>query len=132
MEKFISELRETWPVTRSDLVVGTARGACLPDLRILPEFAPCYVATQNALILGWNARSLIRALDPSGERLGPQGGLFVELARFGEADASLAAAARLPAPLVTAPAPWQRIRAVGRQESDGVRLHLHLQAGPDA
>ena len=55
-----------------------------------------------------------------------------ELERFGEADASLAAAARLPAPLVTAPAPWQRIRAVGRQESDGVRLHLHLQAGPDA
>ena len=56
-------------------------------------------------------------------------GLLIELARFGEADAAIA---RLPAPAAAAPVPWKRIRAVGRQESDGVRLHLHLQADPDA
>ena len=129
MERFVSELRDTWSIARSDFRIGDASGACLPDLRILPGFAPCYVATEGALVLGWNAASLVRALETSGDRFGPQGGLLIELARFGEADAAIA---RLPAPAAAAPVPWKRIRAVGRQESDGVRLHFHLQAEPDA
>src|SRR5262249_11740998 len=54
--------QKTWPVHRSVLHLAGAEGACLPDLNVLPELAPCYVATDDALIVGWNPTSLQRAL----------------------------------------------------------------------
>jgi hypothetical protein len=41
MEAFVRELRAAWPVHRSFFAVGEAAGACLLDLNVLPELAPC-------------------------------------------------------------------------------------------
>ena len=84
------------------------------------------------MVLGWNPHSLARGLARGGSRLDEQGGLEVALGRFHEADARLAAAARMPAPTSGAPAPWSRMRAAGRTEPQGVRLRFELHAGPDA
>jgi hypothetical protein len=126
MEGFLAELVATWPVHRSEFAVGAAAGACLLDLRILPDFAPCYVAMPGALLIGYNPESLRRALAAGEPALGADGGLVVELARLAEADARLAgkAAASTPA---AAPA-WRRLRAEGREVEGRVELRVHLDA----
>ena len=98
IEAFIEKIRESWPVQRSAFSVGAASGACLLDLNLLPDLAPCYVATERALVVGWNPASLRHAL--AGEmdvllELGAPGALVLDLARVEEADARLRA--RLPA-----------------------------------
>jgi hypothetical protein len=128
MEAFLAELAATWPVRRSEFSVGAAAGACLLDLRILPDFAPCYVATPEALVVGYNPDSLRRALAPGGPAFAADGGLVVELARLAEADARLAGRPAAPA----AAPPWQRLRAAGRETQGHVELRVHLDAGAGA
>jgi hypothetical protein len=139
VERFIADLRSTWPVHRSFFALREAEGACLLDLAILPGLAPCYVATDRALVLGWNPASLRKALDgPSvGASLaGPEsaGGLVLELARFAEADARLARAAGeqpVPHAAQAAASPWRRLRAQARREGDRVLVRVHLEPGVD-
>ena len=60
---FLTELARTWDVRVQDFALDAKRtGACLADLRLLPELAPCYVTTDAALVVGWNADSLAHAL----------------------------------------------------------------------
>ncbi|HEY5658364.1 MAG TPA: hypothetical protein VIY27_11310, partial [Myxococcota bacterium] len=47
MEQFIEQISATWPVQRSRFALGGAAGACLRDLNLLPDLAPCYVATDR-------------------------------------------------------------------------------------
>ena len=126
-DEFITQLEETWTIRRAPFELPGARGACLPELRILPDFAPCYVATSDALVVGWNPDSVAKALDGAVGALGSRGGVLVELARFPEADERLARAAGVPRE-VLAPGPWGRLRAVGRRGDDSVELRLHLAA----
>ena len=126
MEELIEELRATWPVDRTEFSVGSAHGACLPDLRVMPGLAPCYVATERALVLGWNGASIERALAGGNSGLGLTGGILVELARFAEADANLTGGK-----VAGGEVPWTRLRAVGREEKDGVRVRIHLETERD-
>jgi hypothetical protein len=122
-EAFVEELTRTWPVRRSFFAHAGAQGACLLDLRILPAFAPCYVATARALVLGYNPASLRQALDGAPPpAAGEAGALFVDLARFAEADARLGAAA----PGLARELPWRELRAEGRAEGDLVRVRVRL------
>ena len=90
METFIDELLTEWPIHRTDHTTAGHEGACLADLNVLPEFAPCYVATEEALVLGWNARGLELALAPDGEPWqGKRDGVVVHMDRFAEADQRL-------------------------------------------
>ena len=76
MEDFIGNLQESWPVARTFFRLDEADGACLLDLAIMPDLAPCYVATDRALIverkdnvnLSLSARNLPRCkvLPPEG------------------------------------------------------------------
>jgi hypothetical protein len=133
MERFASELQAAWPVRRSDFAVGAAEGACFLDLNILPDLAPCYVATESALGVGWNPSSVRQAL-AEGEKMGaaggalhPDGGLIVNLERFPDADASLAQLASPDASPPPAGAyPWQRLTADGVREGDALRVRVHL------
>jgi hypothetical protein len=128
IEGFVDELRRTWPLRRSDFALGEATGACLLDLRILPAFAPCYVATERALVVGWNPASLRKALD--GVRppaLADAGGLLVELQRFAEADARLAQAGGPGAAARPTAYPWRRLRADGKSDPQAVRLRVRLE-----
>jgi hypothetical protein len=139
VERFIADLSSTWPVHRSFFALSGAEGACLLDLRILPDLAPCYVATDRALVLGWNPASLRKALDgsPAGAPLaGPEsgGGLVLELVRLAEADARLARAAGeqpLPHAAQAAASPWRLLRAQARQDRDRVLVRVHLEPRVD-
>jgi hypothetical protein len=146
MEDFLDELRRTWPVRRSFFEVGDAEGACLLDLQILPAFAPCYVATDRALVVGWNPESLRKALDGApapgpgaaaelAERgapaqvaeLGAPAQLVVELGRIAEANARMARA-RGSAPASPAAPPWRRLRAAGERRGEALHLQVTLEA----
>ncbi len=136
-ERLVSNLESTWPVHRSPIRVGDAAGTCLLDLNIMPEFSPCYVATQRALVVAWNPSSLRAALaqaettsEPETPTRADPGRFVVELARLSEADARLAARAE-PGPGGAIPSlswPWRRLVARGRGTDEGVTLRLELEA----
>jgi hypothetical protein len=137
IEAFLEKIRESWPVRRSDFAVGGASGACLLDLNLLPELAPCYVATGSALVAGWNSASLRQALAGGeaapGVPLGGPGVLLLDLARVEQADARLRA--RLPAEAVLLPPsvyPWGRLSLSGERGREGIRLELRLDAKESA
>jgi hypothetical protein len=133
IERFVSDLQASWPVHRSDFTLGAARGACLLDLNILPDFAPCYVATEEALVIGWNPSSLRKALATGEEEARtagephPEAGLTVDLERFPEADARFAQLVTPDAGAPpTGPPPWRRLTVDGAREGDAVRLRIQL------
>jgi hypothetical protein len=132
MEGFVRELQATWPVHRSSFSIGEATGACLLDLNILPDFAPCYVATDRSLVVGWNPTSLRKALDgEDAGGLGQAGGLVVDFERFAEADALLARHALPEGAALPRSYPWRRLVADGQRGDHGVRLRVSLSAGSD-
>jgi len=129
MEEFIDELERTWPVTRSSFRLDDHEGACLLDLKLLPDLAPCYVATDTALIVGWNPASLRKSLDgDASEEFGRFGGATIDLARFPTADRILSRA--LGTPTGSGPFPWQRLDASGERTENGFDLEFQLRAGP--
>lgn len=132
MEDFIGELRESWPVARTFFRLGDAEGACLLDLAIMPSLAPCYVATERALIVGWNPASLRKALDGrSSERdgLGIFSGAIIHLDRFADADRILSSALSIEESPHPTHYPWTRITAKGGRDPSGFRLQLRFESG---
>jgi len=121
--RFLDEVEAAWPVQRTAFAVGDAPGACLRDLRLLPGLAPCYVATEDALVVGWNDASVRKALDGSAPALPASGGLVADLAKLPAADARIAAP-ELPS---GAPAwPWRRLVAEPLHAGPSVGLRLAL------
>ena len=139
MEGFLADLSTQWPVHRSALSIDEAPGACLLDLNVLPDLAPCYVATDTALVVGWNPASLRQALDGSGRGGIPSlsgipnaGGAIVDFGNFPEADARLAEQGAVEFPTSPLTYPWQRAVARAHRVGDGVQLNLTLESGAGA
>jgi hypothetical protein len=138
MEGFLGELLSAWPLRRSDFALGAARGACLLDLKLMPDFAPCYAATETALVIGWNAASVHKALDPepptarADDTPQPAHALTVELARIPEADAHFAGLEPDATQLATGAWPWRRLTADGEREPNAVRVRIRLDGGSGA
>jgi hypothetical protein len=131
MEDFIGNLQESWPVARTFFRLGDADGACLLDLAIMPGLAPCYVATDRALIIGWNAASLRKALDGhSGERdgLGDANRAIIYLDRFADADRILSASLQTEAAPQPTQYPWSRITAKATPDASGYRLRFRFES----
>ena len=141
IEHLIADLQQTWPVHRSELRGPAGDGACLPDLNVLPELAPCYVATADSLVVGWNATSLQRALagahasrrEPQASEDHQAGGgpdaparLDLDLALIQRADDLLARA--LPGSQPPLPWPWSRVLASGGDEDGTLVLRVTLLA----
>ena len=134
ISRFVADLQKTWPVHERELHLAAGDGACLPDLNLLPELAPCYVATADALVVGWNLASLERAV--SGGRPAPEdsraGGaparLDLDLALIESADDLLTRA--FPGSSPPLRWPWRRVVATGG-ESDGA-LALRVMFVPTA
>jgi hypothetical protein len=126
---FLDEVEAAWPLRRTAFAVGDAPGACLRDLRVLPGLAPCYVATERALVVGWNDASVHKALDGSAPALPASGGLVADLARLPDADARIAAPER---PSGAPTWPWRRLVAepLHAGPSIGLRLALAGRVGP--
>jgi len=138
MEGFLSKLLSNWPLQRSDFSLGPAQGACLLDLKLMPDFAPCYAATESALVIGWNAASVRKALarESPNKRTNelPQSAhaLTLELARFPEADALFAGLEPNAAPPMATSWPWRRLTADGEREAGTVRVRIRLDGGSGA
>ena len=133
MERFIEDLRKTWPVTRTPFAIGPATGACLLDMNVLPGLAPCYLATDRAIVVGWNPASLRLALEPQDPLnaadaaiLGEHGGVWLDLDRLAEADARLATA--IGDPPSTVVLPWRRLRI--EPEVNGVDVLVRVWLTP--
>jgi hypothetical protein len=98
----------------------------------MPGLAPCYVATERALIVGWNPASLRKALDgnkgdPDG--LGNSSGAIIHLDRFADADRILSSALRTETNAHPPQYPWKRITAKGAPDPSGFRLKLRFESG---
>ncbi len=137
IEHFVADLQKTWQMRRTDYHVAAGDGACLPDLNVLPELAPCYVATGDALVIGWNPASLERALagiraprsEPQASE-GPKGGggsdaaarLDLDLALIQRADDLLARA--FPGSSPPLRWPWSRVVASGGESGGALALRV--------
>jgi hypothetical protein len=134
MEQYVAELESQWPVHRTFFRSGDAEGGCLLDLNLLPDLAPCYVATDRALVIGWNPASLRKARDgqaPGLAELGSAGGALVDFEKFPRADRILARATGAPTPPASRPLPWRRW--VARAAPAGARYSLRVEMiGSDA
>jgi hypothetical protein len=114
---------------------GALAGACLLDLRILPAFAPCYVATERALVLGWNPASLARAL--RAEVQDPLAGeapsrLWLRLDRIAEADQRLRAARGEAVASAQRDYGWERLEVLPAGDGTELRIALGEAAGEGA
>jgi hypothetical protein len=135
LQGFLSELRASWPLPQRETTIAGQRASCLPELRLLPELAPCAQVGERALALGWNAESLAHALGSEPAELGEvanrAGGaaLAVELASIPEADALLAGATPDAS---AAPPRYRRLLAGGAPTSGGHSLWFELEAQASA
>ncbi len=128
MESFVDELRTTWGVARSDFSAGRFEGACLAQLNLLPELAPCYVATDRALVIGWNETAIRKALDGTRAH-GPrdEGEVLIHLARFAKADARLIETLPGGATSPGVEYPWKEMAAIARRTHLGFRVDAQLR-----
>ncbi len=94
-----TRLETIWPIARSPRAFGladgsAARGACFLDLPLLPELAPCWLVTPDALLIGYRAEAIeavlaAPAVSADGELDASPGDaqLVVQLDRFRRVDA---------------------------------------------
>lgn len=128
MEELLARVRQRWSVTPGRWSLGGREGACLRDLNVLPELAPCYLAGERQVLVGWNERSVRLALaapateaSPARDERDARSELTLYLDRFAAADSTLARAHRDRAAEV-ARYPWSRLRVAGRRSGDGYGL----------
>ncbi len=136
MEKFLHDLMATWPARRNDFTLGGWSGACLSNVRVMPDLAPCYVATDDTLVIGWNAASLQAALanpprgasapgDPPWSSEGSEARF--ELSRMPPVD-SLLAQASGTTPLPSSFYPWKRLDLRAHRGEDSYLFEADLVA----
>ena len=134
LEDLIARTHTRWGATRTPWQLGPHRGACLSDLNVLPGLAPCYVATESALVLGWNRLSIAVALlappapGTTAEKAGGSS-LLLHLDRFPAADRRLREAwhsegGRAPR------YGWSRATVNGRKRGARYELDLALHLAP--
>lgn len=125
------QLERTWGIvpTARRFRTGTAderTGGCYADLPILPEFAPCWVVTEKALLLGYRAEALESALAEPGAAAASASALVVDLDRVRALDEALAGA-----PGTSLAALYSRLEVRGRTDGDGrVVVEGELRARP--
>jgi hypothetical protein len=146
-ERFLDEIAARWRLRRAPFEADGRSGACLPDLHLLPELAPCYALAGDALVLGWNPQSLRHALaseaaDPAAEPaaagaasrdaapddLALPARLELDLAALRDADLRLAALAGGEARAQRWP--WRRLRARAERRDGALELRLLLEPEP--
>lgn len=135
VKAYVSEVEKAWGFVATPLALDRYQGACLTDVKVLPELAPCYLMTEDALVLGWNRESLEKALagEPSAE-LADQSRLVVELGALPRADALLTASLHERLGIgedSTSPVgyPWKRLTLAGRRDGERYRIEGRLEPG---
>jgi len=133
MQRFLDNLEARWPIHETPFAVGDEQGACLLRLNLMPEFAPCYVATTEQLVVGWNADSVRQGFTtPGGSDLGSAGALVLHLDRFAEADRRLREAYDPGAAPSQITYGWERLVAHVEPEGAAMRIRIDLPASEAA
>ncbi len=130
MESYIADLQKEWPLVRNDYSFNGFEGACLNNLRVMPGLAPCYLATDSALVVGWNRTAIEGALTPASrsqvEVAGGEGAgsrATVDFAALALADRRLAATRSRD---VAFNYPFRSLDVVGRRDGSGFFFDLTL------
>jgi hypothetical protein len=130
IEHFIERIATTWSIRRSEFSIGDASGACLLELNVLPELAPCYVATDRSLIVGWNAQSIAAALTDHSNipsiASDAAGVAELDLALFADADEILRSHMDADPDSGLAPLPWRHLAAHGGRAGDTLQIEIAL------
>lgn len=133
MRRFVGGIGENWRVFPSPFAVGEAEGQCLLALNVMPEFAPCWVATEDSLVVGWNGAALERALaTPGPADLGTTHTARVRFDDWGEAERRMALAAGFSEDTPRTAWPWRAatLQATAGEAADQVRLALDAGGSP--
>jgi len=130
-DRLIDDVEEHWSVSRTPLPAGSGSGACLLRLRLLPELAPCYRATERALVLAWNPDSLRHAIaaGPLPPAATEPGRLELDLAGLRRTDLRLAQQVGPEALATVTRWPWRRLVAHGGRREDAWAFRVELEAG---
>ncbi len=160
VDEALDQLERTWPIRRTPRRFGLDRdagpstaaraaldagvdGGCYLDLPLLPELAPCWAVTPDALLIGYRPEAIERALagpdvstfaasgsGPESAVSGPRTAatrLDVDFDRLRAVDRALApdAEGTRPADL------WSKLALRWREERDGtISLDARLEARP--
>jgi hypothetical protein len=131
MDAFVASMSRTWKFRHVPASFGEYRGVCMVEMQLYSEFDPCYAAAKGMILIGWNRRALLRALEPgSGPGPSTHGGVVAHLDRFATADAALHHAWVPDSPLPQLEYAWHRLEAELRRVGDDVRLQLVLEGRP--
>jgi len=131
MDAFIANLERTWKLRHVPASFGKYRGICMVEMQLYSEFDPCYVAAKGMILIGWNRRALLHALEPgSGSGPSPHGGVVAHLDHFAAADAALHDAWVPESPSPRLQYAWQNLEAELQRVGDDVHLQLVLEARP--
>ncbi len=131
VESFAVAMAEKWNVERRRQRIGVREGECLAGLRVLPQLEPCFVATEEALVVGWNADAVARALGGGATRDGGEAGGWatIDFASMAEAD-DVFAASRPPESTLPAFAyPLRRVEFEVRRVDAEVRIDARSAVG---
>jgi len=134
--KLVSELEATWPIHHSKQVIAGYEGACFHDLRLLPDLVPCWVLTEQSIVIGWNPLSLAVALAGSVKKpdslagpFGASGGLVVHLDRLPKADRLLQRQLGGSETGERIDYVWDELRLEGSNDGERLQLELSLEMG---
>lgn len=110
LKKAVDESFAALEVHSAEISVGPARAVCLPELRVLPELAPCAAVVDARLVVVWNQGLLERIVTTGALRRGPSF-VMVDFDRTAALDDAMAA---LTGAAPTARVPWSALRLRGR------------------
>lgn len=128
MERFLADVEAQWDVRRVPYTHEGRAGACLPGLQLLPTLAPCYVATERALVLAWDAASLEHALRGGARPAAAE--VAIDLDALPGADRVVRAAMGWPPDVP--PYPWGRIELRAARDASRLVLGWASARGCDA
>lgn len=111
LASLVERLEQRWSTKAHDAIIAGRPGTCLPEVNILPDFAPCALVTDDDLIIGWNAYALEVGLADSGEVVPVSAHqIAFDFTRFVEADGQLERALAQGRPVLKQPYPWSTFR----------------------
>lgn len=129
LDQFIGEIEATWQVHAVARRFSNRQGSCFFDLRILPDFEPCFILSDTDLMIGWNSSAIDAALaQPDGIAPDLGGGFVIHLDRLADADEQLRRKFTPDSPAPTRAYPWTRFEGSAESTADGISIRASLRS----
>ncbi len=129
IREVVGSLEQQWQVFATTTEIEGHEGQCLLELNVMPDFAPCWVATDRALVLGWNQSAISRALQGRPADLGQQSELRVDFPAMAEAERIMARARGFAEDEPLQRYPWRTLELRSWRGERGFRYELELLVG---